>query len=36
MRSAIALPLAMTSDARFLAYSYSRSQFALYLAEGLR
>lgn len=30
------LPLVMTPDARFLAYTYARSQLDLYLAEGLK
>jgi len=30
------LPLVMTPDARFLAYTYARIQLDLYLAEGLR
>ncbi len=36
LRSVEVLPLAMTSDARFLAYSYARKQVELYLVEGLK
>jgi hypothetical protein len=35
-RVSTVLPLAMTSDSRFLAYSYARSQDELYLVEGLK
>jgi hypothetical protein len=36
LRVSEVVPLVMTPDARFLAYTYARSQLDLYLAEGLR
>jgi len=36
VRVAEVLPLVMTPDARFLAYTYARAQLDLYLAEGLK
>jgi hypothetical protein len=36
IRVAEVLPLVMTPDARFIAYTYARGQLDLYLAEGLK